>query len=245
MTNPYAIQLRGTIFMPAVIGYSQANVEKYRVVLEESVVAPVPPTAIIPLAPINIQLPQESFFQENGPWQLIKGALRVVFFPNKVDIIQESVNIKGSSEPEFCKLCSKIFSNIIEIASVDANRLAYAPIYAKDQDGAFNAQEFWASMLNTTSFEGSQIEETNITSNYKVNKIINKKKVIINFRSVFSDAIRNIAPGVSIKGSVMMSFDINTAVIPNHQDHFSQSDIFDFFSSVQDWSNEFYSAMIR
>ena len=222
MTNPYAIQLRGTIFMPAVIGYSQANVEKYRVVLEESVVAPVPPTAIIPLVPINIQLPQESFFQENGPWQLIKGALRVVFFPNKVDIIQESVNIKGSSESEFCKLCSKIFSNIIEIASVDANRLAYAPFYAKDPDGAFNAQEFWSSMLNT-----------------------NKKKVIINFRSVFSDAIRNIAPGVSIKGSVMMSFDINTAVIPNHQDHFSQSDIFDFFSSVQDWSNEFYSAMIR
>lgn len=245
MTSPNIIQLRGTIFLPTVIGYSQANVDKYRTVLEESVVAPLPATTIIPLIPLSIQLPQDSTLQENGPWQLIKGALRVVFSPNKVDIILDSVNTKGSTETEFCQTCSTIFNKILEKSSVASSRLAFAPTYAKDHDETFDAQRFWGVMLANSTYGGATIEDVNLTSNYRVNKIIHSENVVVNFRSVFSDAVRNIAPGVTIKGSVMINFDINTAVIPNKPTSFTQPDVDDFFANVHKWSDDFFSALIK
>lgn len=245
MTSPNIIQLRGTIFLPTVIGYSQANVDKYRTVLEESVVAPLPATTIIPLIPLGIQLPQDSTLQENGPWQLIKGALRVVFSPNKVDIILDSVNTKGSTEADFCQTCSTIFNKILEKSSVSSSRLAFAPTYAKDPDETFDAQCFWGTMLANSTYGGATIEDVNLTSNYRVSKKINSENVVINFRSVFSDAVRNIAPGVTIKGSVMINFDINTAVIPNKTTSFTQPDVDDFFANVHKWSDDFFSALIK
>lgn len=240
MLTPNVIQLRGTIFLPVVIGYSSVNLEKYRSLLSGAIVQPVQPIAIIPIAPVGLQINQEVSLQENGPWQMVSGNTRIVFLQNKIDIIQDIITPKGTSENEFCVFCAEKFSRILEGADTPSNRIAFAPTYAKDPDESFKSADFWNHVLTHTSFGGSNIEEVNVTCNRKVDKLINGNSYTINFRSVLSDAKRNLPSGIVLDGSVMISFDINTAIIPSTPYSFQVAEINDFFNNAMVWSNEFF-----
>ena len=241
MLNPNVIQLRGTIFLPVVIGYSSDKAEKYSSLLNGAIVQPVQPTAIIPITPIGLQINQEVTLQDNGPWQMISGNTRVVFIQNKIDIIQSIIAPMGTSENDFCVFCAEMFSHILELEATTSNRIAFAPTYAKDHDDSFNSADFWNTVLRHTSFNESKIEEVNVTCNRKVNKLINGNQYTINFRSVLSDAKRNLPSGIVLNGSVMIGFDINTAIIPGHDPYtFHPAEINDFFANVVTWSNELF-----
>lgn len=235
MLNPNVIQLRGTLFLPVIIGYSSANSEKYKLLLDGALVQPVS----FPV-PNGLQYTQEAALQENGPWQLVRGNTRIIFFQNKIDIIQDIILPKDTFETEFCSFCAEIFSRILEIANTTSTRLAFAPIYAKDPDATFNSTVFWNAVLKHATFDGSNIEEVNITCNRKVEKSINDNLYTINFRSVLSDATRTLA-GLVFGGSVMISFDINTAILPEKTFQFDSDDIKSFFANVVLWSNEFFN----
>ena len=240
MLNPNVIQLRGTIFLPVVIGYSSANAERYRTLLNGASIQPVQPTAIIPIAPIGLQINQEVSLQDNGPWQMVSGNTRIVFFQNKIDIIQDIITPKDTAENSFCKFCAETFSRILELGSTTSNRMAFAPTYAKDPDDSFKSSDFWDGVLKHVSFNGSNIEEVNITCNRKVEKSINGNPYTVNFRSVLSDAKRNLPSGLVLGGSIMISFDINTAIIPGPAFTFHVAEINDFFTNAVLWSNEFF-----
>lgn len=240
MLNPNVIQLRGTIFLPVVIGYSSANAERYRSLLNGASIQPVQPTAIIPIAPIGLQINQEVPLQDNGPWQMVSGNTRIIFFQNKIDIIQDIITPKDTAENSFCKFCAETFSRILELESTTSNRIAFAPTYAKDPDDSFKSSDFWNGVLKHVSFKGSNIEEVNITCNRKVGRSINGNPYTVNFRSVLSDAKRNLPSGLVLGGSIMISFDINTAIISGQPFTFQAAEINDFFANAALWSNEFF-----
>ena len=241
MLTPNVIQLRGTIFLPVVIGYSSDNAERYSSLLSGALVQPVQPTAIIPIAPIGLQINQEVSLQDNGPWQMVSGNTRIVFFQNKIDIIQDVITPMGTSENNFCVFCAEKFSRILELEATTSNRIAFAPTYAKDPDDSFKSADFWNLVLTHASFDGSNIEEVNVTCNRKVDKLINGNPYTINFRSVLSDAKRNLPSWIVLGGSVMISFDINTAIIPGTPYIFRAAEINDFFTNAVVWSNEFFA----
>lgn len=232
------IQLRGTIFLRKTIGYSLDNEEKYKGLLPDSVSAPIN-TPSIQIGASSFQIVPDAKLEEGASWQLIARNTRIVFSPMKIDIITDIVAQQGAVESDFCTFCSKIFQSILEIESESASRIAFAPIYAKDRDEVFISQQLWDQQLRHTSFSGSNIEEVNITFNYRVQKSVGEHTCIINFKTIIGDAQKQLPSGEVITGCVTISLDINTAFDQNKQFSFSKQDVENFFSNVNHWGRDF------
>lgn len=244
MLNPNVIKLRGTIFLTKTIGYSSANELKYKELLPNSVAASVaPPT--IQLGPAGLQLIQDSKLEEGGSWQLIAGDTHVVFSQVKVDIIRDVVAPLNSVESDFCSFCSRLFKSILEKEGVPANRLAFAPLYAKDSDSLFQSKQLWQSQLRYATYEDADIEEASLTYNYRVKKVVGAKESIINFKTSISDAQKQLPSGLIIQGCVTINLDINTAVVQNSPSVFTGAEVEDFFSKVPSWSLAFINSNIN
>lgn len=243
MLNPNVIKLRGTIFLPKTIGYSSANELKYRELLPNSVAASItPPT--IQIGPSGLQLIQDSKLEEGGSWQLLAGDTHVVFSQVKVDIIRDVVAPLNSVELDFCAFCSRLFKIILKEEGLQANRLAFAPLYAKDRDDVFQSKMLWHDQLSHSTYEDADIEEVSLTYNYRVEKVIGGQKRPINFKTIISDAQKQLPSGVIIQGCVTISLDINTAVIQNSPVVFAEAEVEDFFSNVPVWNLDFIKSNI-
>lgn len=244
MLNPNVIKLRGTIFLPKTIGYSSANELKYRDLLPNSVVASVtPPT--IQIGPTGLRVIQDSKLEDGGSWQLIAGDTHVVFSQVKVDIIRDVIAPFDSVEPDFCLFCSSIFRTILQKEGVQANRLAFAPLYAKDNDALFQSTMLWRNQLSRYTYDGADIEDASLTYNYRVNKLICDQNRVVNFKTIISDAQKQLPSGLTIKGCVTVSLDINTAVTPNSVTFFSEEEVQEFFNLVPSWNIDFINSNIN
>lgn len=244
MLNPNVIKLRGTIFLPTTIGYSSANEQKYKELLPNSVSASVtPPT--IQIGPAGLQLIQDSKLEDGGSWQLIAGDTHVIFSQVKVDITRDVVAPLSSVESDFCAFCSRLFKVIMEKEGVSANRLAFAPLYAKDSDALFRSKQLWQNQLRYATYEDADIEEASLTYNYRVKKVFGDKEHIINFKTSISDAQKQLPSGVVIQGCVTINLDINTAIVLNTPLVFTIADVEDFFSKAPSWSLAFINSNIN
>lgn len=238
MLNPNVIKLRGTIFLPKTIGYSSANELKYRGLLPNSVAASItPPT--IQISPAGLQVIQDSKLEEGGSWQLLAGDTHVVFSQVKVDIIRDVVAPLNSVEIDFCAFCSRLFRIILKEEGLQANRLAFAPLYAKDRDDNFQSKLLWHDQLSHSTYENVDIEEVSLTYNYRVEKKIIGQKRTINFKTIISDAQKQLPSGVIIQGCVTISLDINTAVDQNQLVVFTEAEVEEFFNKVPSWNLDF------
>lgn len=244
MLNPNIIKLRGTIFLPSTIGYSSANELKYKKLFPNYVVAPVVPSAL-QIGPSVIQLVPNGKLENGGPWQLVERNTCIVFSPVRVDIIRDIVAPFGSAESDFCAFCSKIFGSILDEEKIEANRLAFSPLYVKDSASDFQSQMFWSEQLKHSTYCNANIEETNLTFNYRVDKKIGDQNRTVNLKTIISDAQKQLPSGVIIKGCITISIDINTSVNQVSPSVFSKSDIKDFFANASRWDIDFMNSNIN
>ena len=240
-------QLRGTIFISKFIGYSTSNSAWLKQLFPNTIECPIPQTTI-QFSPGSLQITQQPQLEENAPWQLVEGNTRIVFNPNRIDIIRDVVTVQDSAEDNFCNFCSDAFLKIVESQSLVPTRLAYAPIYAKDRDDSFNSMMLWNNLLTHPSYGDIKPEEVSLTYNYRVEKSIGERSVPINFKTFISDAQKQLPTGI-VSGCVTISLDINTAVNPvvNHAQslEYGVHDIEFFFKTAYRWGKEFLSNNIN
>lgn len=234
------IQQRGTIFIPKFIAYSIEQAKNYSDLLQGAKPLPVPlPT---PLGVQGVQQPDA--LQNGGIWQLVRGILRVVFYPNRVDIVKDWISPRHvKEEDEFLSLCSTIFSTILSREQVTASRVAYAPIFARDKDSSFSDKMMWDVIFKNPSFCDSLPNEVSVTRNYRVNQMLKEREITLNFRSTFGSANHALPDGTVSTGSVLVSFDINS--IPDSDYRFDQEMLRCFFDSALLFSDKMYNYFIE
>lgn len=243
MLNPNVIQLRGTVFIPNTIGYSSAAEAKYMKLFPGSTPSPVPSMGI-QIGPSSLQLMQDSRLVPGGPWQLVGGNTRLVFSQLRIDVIRDAVSLPGEAELDFCTFCSKLFKSILKEEAIYSNRVAFAPIYAKDNVSNFNSQQFWTQLLKRTPYLSREMKEVNLSYNYVIPKEFGNKNSDVNFKMVLSDAQKNLPSGVVISGCVTIGMDINTTAEAASTANYSEADVEDFFRKVPAWAKDYFTKSI-
>lgn len=231
------VQQRGTIFIPHFISYNQENANKFSDVLQGAKIAPVP----FP-SPFGGPMQVETL-QEGGNWQLVRGSIRVIFYPNRIDIIKDWISPRHTKEEdEFLSLCSSVFSSILTRAKVTAARVAYAPLFARDKDSSFSDSMLWEAVFKDALFNNTQPNEVSVTRNYRIERSLGEKNVILNFRSTLGTANHTLPDGTIATGSVLVNFDINT--VPEIDYQLDQGILRVFFNEVLGYSDEMYNNFI-
>lgn len=228
------VQQRGTIFVPKFIGYSEDNAANYHGLLDGAKPIPVP----VP-SPFGVPMQPEAL-QSGGNWQLVRGVTRIVFLPNRIDIIKDWISPRNEKEEkEFLELCSRVFGEILSHEGLTASRVAYAPAFARDKDSTFNDGLVWDCLLTKPNFDSLTPLEVSVVRNFRSKKIIAGKEYDINFRSSFASANHTLMDGTVATGSVLVNFDINS--IPEKDYAFTLDTLKCFFDTALEYSNSMYN----
>lgn len=232
------VQQRGTIFISKFLGYSPEIAAKYGDLLTGAKAIPVP----VP-SPFGIPMQPEAL-QPGGTWQLVRGGVRVVFSPNRVDVFKDWISPRHvNEEKEFVSMCSDIFERILIRENVTASRVAYSPAFARDKDITFSDGIVWSCLLKKTSFAGLEPLEVSVIRNYRVTKVFKDKEYLFNFRTSFGSANHSLPDGTVATGSVLVNFDINS--IPDKDYAFTPEVLKWFFESSLDYSDALYDNFLN
>jgi len=224
MEQPVIVQLRGTIFFPQFIGYTQENADKFKeLLLPDAEVMGLPPTGV----PFNKTNPLALAY--GMPWQLISNGIRILFLPNKIDILQEREGAMGEVDVDFLKICTELFLRFKEASGFSVNRLAYAPLLSIKTDGNLQNSEFWQGIIKQISYRGVPLQ--NIEFNYLLKNVVNihGKDIEMNFLHQISDGY-HYTRGAKDYDCVLLRLDINT--VPDKPYSFEIEDIKLFYTEV-------------
>lgn len=238
MENSFKIvQQRASIFMPQSIMYTPDNAVKFKAMLlpnarELQVTnANVPPQIANSLAP-----------QYGMPWQLFDdsdGCInRVVFFPNKIDIVREKDGEFGNADVEFIGSCKEKFRAIKVEVNGPIFRMAYSPIVSFAVNEETPKSEFWNEFLKRTTIKGIPFQ--NIEFTYLLKRIlsINNRDIELNFHHQIADGY-HLTDNVKDADCILFTLDINTVADKSYQ--FEIGDLCDFLSKSILWSKELIS----
>ena len=237
------IQQRATVFISSFIGYSPEAVDRYKDLITGAQPAPVPPVQQFPV-PLPA-LPVVDL-QPGSTWQLVLGQMRVVFTPNRVDVIKDWIGPRNSNQIQaFLNECKVILQKIIERESrgCEVLRLAYAPVFAHDTVSGFAPSQVWACLLRNPEFCGGPAQEVSIVRNYRSPRELKGREFVLNFRSVIGDANRFTPDGMFLSAGVLANLDINTIAEGNYR--FSLEEVLDFFTKSESYANELYDFLFE
>lgn len=221
--NPSIVQLRGTIFLAISIGYSEENKKKYASLLPGSQVQPVMP----PFQVAGMFL--QGQMSMGGPWQLVKDGVSIIFGPNQVDIIENRSNDRINSEKAFVSFCINVFSTITREVEYNT-RMAYAPLFAMDEDDSFKCNEWWSTMFASLSQGGASMQDINLTYVLKKGLDLNNKKVTLNMHHKIYDGYKYNESHQVLNKSIMINLDINT--VPQNDIKLEANDVPVFFDKA-------------
>lgn len=202
--NPSIVQLRGTIFTPIAIGFTEELKNKFLSLLPDGQVQPV----IAPFLP-NTPFSMGQQMTLGGPWKIVKEGRSIVFNPQSVDVVEGRYKDFISSEEEFTEFCVKVLSSITDFLGYNT-RLAYCPTFAMDQLDSFDCKEWWATMFASTTQAGLSMQEINLTYILKKGFDLNGKKLTLNMLHNIFDGYRYNANNVKENDSIIITLDINT-----------------------------------
>lgn len=221
--NPSIVQLRGTIFTPVAIGFTEDLKNKFLPLLPDGQVQPV----IAPFLP-QTPFPVGQQMTLGGPWRIVKDGRSIVFNPQSVDVVEGRYNDYISSEEEFAEFCVKVLSAITECLNYNT-RLAYCPTFAMDQQDGFNCKDWWATMFASTTQAGVNMQEVNLTYVLKKGFDLNGKKLTLNMHHNIFDGFRY-NNNVKEKDSIIITLDINT--VPQSDLRLDSADVKLFFEKA-------------
>ncbi len=230
------IQQRATIFISSFISYSPAAVDRYGDLIIGAQPVPVPQ---VQQFPVPMPATPISNLQIGSIWQLVFGQMRVVFTPNRVDVVKDWIGPRQSIQTEeFSGICRGIIGKILERERCEVLRVAYAPVYAHDVGSDFAPNHVWSRLLTKPEFDRTPAQEVSIVRNYRVVRLLGGKGYVMNYRSVVGDANRFTPDGAFLSAGVMVNLDINTVADNNYR--FSFQEVSDFFAKSESFANELF-----
>lgn len=218
--NPTIVQLRGTVFIPMPIGYSDENRDKYLTMLPGGLVQSSVPSQVANMPAVP---------SLGAPWQIVKENIIISFGPNQVDIISNRVNDIDIDEDAFVNLCKTVFSIITETSRFNT-RMAFAPLYAMDENETFVLDDWWKRVLFSTSYDGAKKQNINLTYVLKRGMDLNGKKLTLNLHHNFYDGMKMDNQHRKLNDSLMFGLDINT--VPEQNLLIEERDVPVFFDKA-------------
>lgn len=235
MENSFKIvQQRGTLFFPQTIGYTPENATRFKQLFLPTAVEMAMPQIGIPPQGTNMVLPQYGM-----PWQLVSqspnNTYKVLFSPNKLDIIFEAEGELGKIDDDFVSFCSDKFQTFINETKYPINRIAYAPLFSLLVNDENPASDFWKGVLKRVSHGGVPFQ--NIEFNYLIKRIehINGKDIEMNFLHQLTDGY-HMTEGKKDADCILCTIDMNT--IPEMPYSFELDDVKAFYRMSIEWNDE-------
>ena len=222
--------LRGTIFCPP-IKYTKEFVASLADVVNDYVPVIVRDNGALPVLPI---------------WQLSSPDEKelLLFNGEKVDLVQI---IEGEINDDkiylFAERCKLVFSKIMEITGYVCTRIALAPSVIITEKGT-RPSILYNKLFSINLFDGVQLDTSNLSQVYRVDKIINNKQIKFNFVANFhmENELVNVGGVNQMRERYMGDFDINTMVNPEYR--FSDTDVKEFFNISPSLFTAFYNVYL-
>lgn len=219
--------LRGTIFCPP-IQYSKEFVANLGSVVEGYLPILIRDNNSLPIFPV---------------WQLSSPDERELlsFNGEKIDLIHmvES-EINDEQVNTFCQRCKVVFGRIMELTGNPSTRIALAPTVIVAENGV-RPTNLFNRLFNIHELDGVELDSSNLSQVYRVEKMIVEKSVTINFVANFKaeNELITIGNGKQLRVRYVCDFDINTMPLPQYR--FNNAEVNGFFDSVPVYFSQFYS----
>lgn len=218
--------LRGTIFCPP-IQYSKNFVASLAPIVDGYLPLLIRDNNALPIFPV---------------WQLSSPDEKelLAFNGEKIDLISvvES-EIDDEQVRVFCERCKAVFSKIMELTGNPSTRMAFAPTVVITQNGD-RPTDLYNRLFNVHDFDGVELDSSNLSQVYRVDKMIVGKKITINFVSNFKaeNELITTGNGNQIRVRNVCDFDVNTMPLPQYR--FNNADVEVFFDSAPAYFSRFY-----
>lgn len=219
--------LRGTIFCPP-IQYSKEFVASLGGIVDGYLPIIIRDNNALPIFPV---------------WQLssIDEKELLAFNGEKIDLISvvES-DINDEQVSAFCERCKAVFERIMELTGNPSTRIALAPTVVVTENGA-RPMELYNRLFNVHEFDGVELDSSNLSQVYRVEKMIGEKTVTINFVANFKaeNELIPIGNGNQLRVRYVCDFDLNTMPLPQYR--FNIADVNIFFDSATAYFSQFYN----
>lgn len=165
----------------------------------------------------------------------------LAFNGEKIDLISvvES-EIDDEQVCAFCERCKVVFSKILELTGNPSTRMALAPTVVITQNGA-RPTDLYNRLFNIHDFDGVQLDSSNLSQVYRVDKVIGEKNITINFVSNFKaeNELITTGNGNQLRVRYVCDFDVNTMPLPQYR--FNNTDVEVFFDSAPAYFSGFYN----
>ena len=238
-SNTVFLQSRATMFIPRFIGYTKANSDKYINLLDnaKAEALEIPKNPFSPI-PFN--------FEDSRPWQIISGSFRLVFLPNKIDLLLLNVHNDVSKQKEFLATAAKVFNEIAKREDSHAVRLAYAPNMAFESIGDFCVDNFFAVNIPMSVYHECQPKRATMKFEYQVPESICEHDMDINYIIKLSSGEKRVNrenQESSVSSIIIAEVDINT----KSQDglRLGENEVCDFFDKAIGYSDKFVDNFIH
>ena len=218
------IHYRATIFVKSPIGYTKDNVDMFP--LKDWKCMPLTNDANIQaINPFEIISKTKDF--DGAEWKAmnIEKGFVIVFLGPKIDILGQPF----VDEHSFAQISKQIFEQICATYFIkNVARFAYSPTYG-ERNGDFSR------LIKHPFYKGAEAENVTSRSVYRVDEVINDKKIKINYlieisSGMFDDKEKQTP-------SIIYDVDINSTLIDDVI--FSTSDMSAFFDKADSFANEF------
>ena len=223
----YIKTLRGTIFCPP-IQYSKEFVANLGAIVEGYLPILIRDNNALPIFPV---------------WQLSSPDEKelLAFNGEKIDLISvvES-EINDEQVSAFCERCKVVFGRIMELMGNPITRIALAPTVVITENGV-RPTALYNSLFNVHEFDGVELDSSNLSQVYRVEKAIGEQKVKINFVANFKaeNELITTGNGNQLRVRYVCDFDVNTMPLPQYK--FNYADVSGFFDSVPAYFAHFYN----
>lgn len=223
----YIKVLRGTIFCPP-IRYSKDFVAALSDLSKGYTPVLVRDNNAMPILPV---------------WQLSSPDDKELFLFNgeKIDIVRGfEKEIDDATISAFAERCKVVFSRILEITGFVCTRIALAPSVIIAEKGT-RPNALFNRLFSISHFEGANLDTSNLSQVYRINKLIGEKEVKINHVANFhlENELVTINGINQMRERYMGDFDINTMVNPEYK--FSIPNVKEFFELSPTSFKAFYN----
>ena len=220
--------LRGTIFCPP-IKYTKQFVDTLTITLDGYLPVLIRDSNALPILPM---------------WQMRSPDEKEVlaFNGEKIDLVKtvEAV-IDEDQIVAFCERCKVVFGKILEATGFVSTRIALAPsvIVTENEERPI---ALYNRLFNVKEFGNTQLDTSNVSQVYRVEKALGGFPRIINFVANFKaeNELITTANGNQLRMRYMCDFDVNTMPRPDYR--FTIAEVNEFFGMAPASFAEFYNA---
>lgn len=225
------IQSRASLFIPRFINYSEENKNKYLSLLDNPKIETL--EGFLP----TVQ-------KEEAPWSICSGYYRLVFLPNRVDVISTEISDNEKLGEEFIEFVNKCFRTIIANENVNAERLAYAPSLAIDSNEGIDMNTFFNSFLQSPQFNNCNPHRTNVKFDYLITENIDNKTIPINYIIKFTTGEKKEEKDGKLETSKVIIVDIDINAKSSDNLKLDNLFIITFFKSRINQAKEFLKVFL-